>query len=967
VSARTACRRHTRLDMDYLVTLADALACDPALAPMVRYTPNSSLYRSGDRWRLVETRMQGRTRSQHLVAVDDSAALASTIERAREGAARATLGAALVDEGITADEADAFVGELIASQILVPDIECPVTGAEPLTCLVDLLRRAPEGEPVARELAQVAAALESLDCGGLGVAPARYRCIAHHLETLPTGVDLTRLFQVDLVRPAPAATLDRALVDEIIRGADILRRLMPADDHDQLGRFRAAFAARYEQREVPLVEALDEESGVGDALVEGGQRDASPLLRGLDFPAAPTSTRPWGARETHLLHRVGQTLIAGHQEMALTSSDIDEMASDAVPPLPDACALLATLIKAAPHGAADGGARLLLHDVGGPSGANLLGRFCHGDPDLHANVAEYLREEEALDPDALFAEVVHLPEGRLGNVLLRPLLRRGEIPYLGRSGSPADEQIPVTDLTLRLVDDRFVLRSRRLGRRIVPRLTTAHNFRGRALNIYRLLGLLQSQGRLPGCTWDWGALAALPFLPRVTSGRLVFARATWRLTREDIRPLKEATRGASQFTAVQRWRSERRLPRWVVLTDHDNALPVDLDNALAVDSLIHVLKDRESATLTEMYPGPDDLCAEGDDGRYVHELLIPCIARAKTLSVLAAPALSGRRGAARSTPLFAGPSAGPAAAWAAHTAMATGQRHLTIQRTFVPGSQWVYAKLYAGPSTADRLLSQLVGPVSQALLAKGWIDRWFFIRYADPDEHLRWRLHVAGRTRVSSVRRRIERAITTAFAAGLVRRLVFDTYEREVERYGGEAGVDAAEQYFQADSEAVIQLLDPTKGVGPDLRWQAAIPGIDTLLSDFGFDLDARLRLMRTLRERFGREFHADAPFARQLAARYRAVRPDLQRLLSAEASDASTPWLDAFARRSTHAREALTVLRAAEHAASLDVPVAVLAESYVHMHLNRLFRAEQRAHELVVYDFLSCLYEGRIAQRRTR
>jgi thiopeptide-type bacteriocin biosynthesis protein len=299
--------------------------------------------------------------------------------------------------------------------------------------------------------------------------------------------------------------------------------------------------------------------------------------------------------------------------------------------------------------------------------------------------------------------------------------------------------------------------------------------------------------------------------------------------------------------------------------------------------------------------------------------------------------------------------------------MATGQRHLTIQRTFVPGSQWVYAKLYAGPSTADRLLSQLVGPVSQALLAKGWIDRWFFIRYADPDEHLRWRLHVAGRTRVSSVRRRIERAITTAFAAGLVRRLVFDTYEREVERYGGEAGVDAAEQYFQADSEAVIQLLDPTKGVGPDLRWQAAIPGIDTLLSDFGFDLDARLRLMRTLRERFGREFHADAPFARQLAARYRAVRPDLQRLLSAEASDASTPWLDAFARRSTHAREALTVLRAAEHAASLDVPVAVLAESYVHMHLNRLFRAEQRAHELVVYDFLSCLYEGRIAQRRTR
>jgi thiopeptide-type bacteriocin biosynthesis protein len=121
---------------------------------------------------------------------------------------------------------------------------------------------------------------------------------------------------------------------------------------------------------------------------------------------------------------------------------------------------------------------------------------------------------------------------------------------------------------------------------------------------------------------------------------------------------------------------------------------------------------------------------------------------------------------------------------------------------------------------------------------------------------------------------------------------------------------------------------------------------------------------MQTHRARFGREFHADAPFARRLAARYRAIRPDLQRLHPPEASDVSTPWLTAFARRSARAREALTILHAAERATSLDVPVAMLAESYVHMRLNRLFRAEQRAHELVVYDFLSCFYEGRVARQ---
>jgi hypothetical protein len=45
----------------------------------------------------------------------------------------------------------------------VPDLECPVTGPEPISHLIDLLRRAPEGEPVAQELAHVAAALASLD------------------------------------------------------------------------------------------------------------------------------------------------------------------------------------------------------------------------------------------------------------------------------------------------------------------------------------------------------------------------------------------------------------------------------------------------------------------------------------------------------------------------------------------------------------------------------------------------------------------------------------------------------------------------------------------------------------------------------------------------------------------------------------------------------------------------------------
>jgi thiopeptide-type bacteriocin biosynthesis protein len=985
VCAPNGCSRQTRLDMDYVVLLAEALGRETALASSIRYTPNSSLYRSADRWRYVETRVANKTRSHHLVTLDDSEPLTATLDRAHDGATRAALAAALVDQNIDVEEADGFVGELIESQILVPDIECPITGREPLTHLEAIARRFAAGAATADRLAMIAADLDSIDLGGVGASPTRYRHIAACLEALPAKVDPTRLFQVDLVRPAASATLGRHVLDEIGRGVEILRRLVPPFDYDRLASVRTAFAERYEGREVPLVEALDEESGIGAALTEGSDRDAAPLLRTLDFPPAPAPTTPWGRREDGLLARVGQTLLDGRHELALTPRDIDALTNKDAPPLPDAYSVMVTLISRGDPQDGPGDYRVLLRYAAGPSGAPLLGRFCHADPDLLAWVRRHLRAEEALDPEALFAEIVHLPEGRLGNILRRPLLREYEIPYLGRSGAPVERQIPVSDLSVALVNGHFVLRSRRLGRRIVPRLTSAHNFSHQSLTIYRFLCLLQAEGRLGACSWTWGALASLPFLPRVTCDRLVFSRAMWRVTKQEIRTLTAAT-GDRRYAAVQSWRAARRLPRWVVVADDDNALPVDLDNVVAVESLVHVLKGREDATLTELYPGPDELCAVGPDGRYAHELLIPFHGRARTDAAGTEVAPRGRRFAgtprlrSRQAEVAGTPRLRSGQAEVAGTPrLRSGQAEVdrlrqpvavaaAIRRTFPPGAEWIYAKLYAGAGTADRLLTEVIGPVSRKLLAVGATDRWFFIRYADPDEHVRWRLHVTPGKRPAAVRGRIETVAASLIDAGRVRRLVFDTYEREIERYGGSAGIEAAETWFWADSETIVDLLTTLDAgdAGAELRWQVAIPSVDSLLTDLGLDLEAKFHATQKLRDRVGREFHADAALGRQLAAKFRSARQDLERLLEpGGANHSSGAWGEVLAERSTKARPVLDALQASARSGLLTSTVPQLAESYVHMHLNRLFRSQQRAHELVIYDFLVCLYESRLARGR--
>src|SRR5206468_5057974 len=186
------------------------------------------------------------------------------------------------------------------------------------------------------------------------------------------------------------------------------------------------------------------------------------------------------------------------------------------PPLPDAFCVTATLCAGSTDALREGDFKILLKFASGPTGARLMARFCHADATLRSRVETHLRAEEVCDPEAVFAEIVHLPEGRLGNVLCRPVLRDYEIPYLGRSGAPPERQIPVSDLMVRVEAGRIVLRSRRLGRRVIPRLTTAHSYDRRCLGLYRFLCSIQNQGVAAGLIWSWGVLERAQFLPRVT-------------------------------------------------------------------------------------------------------------------------------------------------------------------------------------------------------------------------------------------------------------------------------------------------------------------------------------------------------------------------------------------------------------------------------------------------------------------
>ena len=913
IPPRESWRRSTRFDADRLDALSRELAASNEFSERITFRPNTSLDRAEDGVRFVEARLGPQERSHRLLEAKASRHLDVALSAAREGATTPAIVDALVKTGLSRHAAEIFLRDLVDAQVLVSDLSVPVTGTPPLDALLDEIEPLGPSQTVAT-LRRAHDALTALDNGAGEFDPVAYRDAAALLEGLGAPAGIEHAFAVDLSIPLDTATLARATAGEIAHGVELLRRLAPHAD-GELDAFTRAFVGRYDEREVPLLEALDSERGIGFG---AELPDPSPLLDGV-VPAGTPAKVPFGRREARLLALLQRAWSTGSQEIALSRADVEALADGEAPPPPAALAAMVTLARTG------AGPRIVLQGADGPSGIKLLGRFCHADPRLEAAVRGHLRAEEALEPGAVFAEIVHLPSGRMANILGRPVLRDHEIEWLGRSGAPVDRRLPAADLLVSVRDGRVVLRSRRLGRRVIPRLSSAHNWNYRSPPLYRFLCELQYDGSARRMSWSWVPFIEAPFLPRIRHGRLVLSRARWLLAQPEIRGLVD-----DPWRGAQALRAARRLPRWVALAEGDNRLTVDLDNVLSVEAFVRAASGRSAVALEELFPAPDELAADGPEGPRTHELVVP---------FLRVP----------------GPPVGPG-----RPAPAERPRAARARRLFPPGSEWTYFKLYGGTASLDRLLRDDLGPLARSLVAQGVADRWFFIRYTDPEFHLRVRLHGDPR----ELRPALEALMAEALERGAIHDACLGTYRRELERYGGPDGLEAAERLFHADSDAVVELLSMFSpgAVGHDERWQMGLVGGERLMRDLGLGHEQRLEQTIRARNALEREHRPSTATRQHLGGRFRARRPELERLLELTPDEEHplAPGVAVLARRSERIEPIAAELSELRRRGRLDVSRASLSRAFVHMWLNRLHRSENRAHEWVTYDLLARLHRAR-------
>lgn len=921
--------RKTRLDMHFSCNLASEISKLPHVRTHLKFFPNTSLYTIGDRFRYIEYMYQKGTRNYQISAIDHSKYIDLVLQGAKNGASIQQLAALLLhyDDELSASETEEFIGEIINAQLLVSELEPTVSGSEVLFMLVDRLKSIQQ-EADSDELSKLIDFLEEttqklaqIDTNLFNEIDL-YIALQELLKTSSIPFESGKLFQTDLfVTPSPEnQTIDQAFQGSLKTAIRVLNRLTVKPDKTFLSEFKWQFSERYENAELPLLTVLDNESGIGYAGNSNHTGDTSPLIQDLPVNSKPNKgfEMTWNQRESFLLQKLTQALQANAPVIQIGLHELDSFPENWTD-LPDTFPIQFRHI----------GDQLLIKGVGGSSAVNMLGRFTTGNEQIRELVEEIATREQRLQPEKILAEIVHLPENRTGNVLLRSSFRNYEIPYLAQSELPQEQQIELSDLYLSIQNNEIMLRSKRLNKEILPRLGNAHNYSFNSLPVYHFLSDMQYSGKRSGLSFDWGKLQnEFSFLPRVEIGNIIVSLATWNVHKIQIKKL-------NSLESILEWKQTNRLPNLVLLAESDNEMLINFEDELSIKGFLAQIKNKHSFTLKEFLFSPETaLVKDHNEKNYTNELI--AILQRKEVPEVESPA-------------------------------AIQRTDTTLTRSFVPGSDWLYYKLYCGSKTSDEILTDIVLPLTERLIHEGKIDSWFFIRYADPDTHLRIRFHIPDTANSGQIMKLFLQHLQPYIKQNLIWRMQLDTYQREVERYG-ESTMQLSEQLFFQDSRSAVQLLDllsPDEN-GQQLRWLLALRCVDDLLNDFHFNLEDKLNLMHGLKTVFGQEFHVNKQLNKIIDRKYRSSQQEVEEILnpSDEKANEWHPIITLLEQKSAAIKPIVSELLRLNNKDS-NLSKESLLNSYIHMLLNRLIKNKQRMHEWIIYDFLYRNYKSQFARSK--
>lgn len=881
--------------------------------PDAQYKINNTVYRQGNEYRFISYTVVVGERFYQLSSLQYNEVLDYLIEDMRDYALTRTQIIAL--SGYEVEEFLPFLNQLIAIQFLKyahqPGIglEFPdyITGSK--TTEDTVIRNTATGNNGDRDtinLSQVIAKFANIN----QVSTPTADFVAHYLDiendiTQLLGFTPVNTFHVTRFNQLQHAVLSTAIQHKLVKAIKLLNNLSNYTPNPRVEKFKRDFSDKYQERSIPLLEVFDTDIGLEYGKWHEKSTFFTEGLEGISFGSE--KPRSYTDIELKLLQVATD---AYHQREYIFTVPDDFVAERLMDDLPHTMAATFQLF--------DNGT-VYLEQVSGNGGLGMLARFAAGNTTIKDLACQITKEDALGNPDAIYAEIIHMPEERSMNVMAHPRFWSYEIQYIDQANG--SHVISLEDLEVLLIRNTFRLFSRKYQREVIPRLSSAYNYNRSQHPIFTFLCDIQHQGSDNGLIFKWGELVKdQTFFPRiVTKSGVILHRAMWKFKMETLQELYAAGKSFEKFKELlQEFRLHWMLPATFLIVKGDNELLIDCENDISLQVLFKdLLKKAAELTLSEcLHREWDTVLKDSLLNNYAHQFVAPF----SITNLQLIPKLN---------PLFT-----------------------QLKRDFVPGSEWLYLKIFLSENTAQPVLLKLYELFENMDQADGQlkpIRKWFFIRYKEGGNHIRLRVELKDSSYFQQVYFEILEVLDPFLTQKLIHTVQLDTYVREIERYSAEK-MEFAEELFAADSRFCCQTFSLLKQDYMNKDWLLVFWAVVDYLQRMSPDKIVQLNFAERQLVYFLQEFDDKIVKVQidQLNRKYRAAIEPLHE-----------QYHELLAMRKV---EIDMILNGQE--VSWDER---FIGSMIHMLLNRYFNTQQRLHECLLYGFIVKALKTDIARSSPR
>lgn len=547
-------------------------------------------------------------------------------------------------------------------------------------------------------------------------------------------------------RPVLSEGLDAKVFKHLPDLALKMQQLNGTPNSELLERFKADFNRKFEGLEIPIMMALDPETGIGYG--DFAFRGKSELLEKVLLKKQNGSPfNPDSDFVKVIIEAIRKNEVIDLEKIhVIKSNDLS---------LPNTIGVLCTQIDD----------KLYLDSLGGVTENALSGRFGFAS----AEILEYCREianlETTSNPDVLFFDIGYSHEDDVDDINRRPSIYPLQLNILNYDTSL--RPLCINDIVVSVRNSNIILRSISLNRRLVPRAASAYNYGRSDLSLFRFLMDIQGQGLCTNLLWrPRNIIPGLNFYPRVEFRNVIVSPASWLL---DANIIKGCRLRDQELEILNQFLDSNIPETYFKIGDADQTLLLDKRCLEDIGLLLSQLKKVKSLYLEEAELPKEKSAIDFNDAPVLPQYNLTLQHRDMIYNKI----------------IFKN----------------TEDQKPEVKQWVGPGSNWLYFEIYGEPYRLQTTLEQKLKPFLEANQDK--IEKWFFIRYNDGGEHIRLRIRLFQGKDTVGILSGINNQLQPELINGLISNIDLKTYKKEIHRYSTLL-IDQVEQHFNEDSNFIL-------------------------------------------------------------------------------------------------------------------------------------------------------------------